>query len=80
VVPGITLTELVEANALASAKRAGTTPEDVMARMLAQQGVAAGRFGTPDEIAAAVVFLCSERAAWITGATVEVDGGTLRSV
>jgi NAD(P)-dependent dehydrogenase (short-subunit alcohol dehydrogenase family) len=80
VVPGITLTELVEANALASAKRAGTTPEDVMARMRAQQGVAAGRFGTPDEIAAAVVFLCSERAAWITGATVEVDGGTLRSV
>jgi 3-oxoacyl-[acyl-carrier protein] reductase len=80
VVPGITLTELVEANALSSTERAGTTPDDVMAKMLAQQGVAAGRFGTPDEIAAAVVFLCSEQAGWITGATLEVDGGTLRSV
>jgi NAD(P)-dependent dehydrogenase (short-subunit alcohol dehydrogenase family) len=80
VVPGITLTELVEANAIASAERSGSTPEAVMAKMLAQQGVAAGRFGTPDEVAAAVVFLCSQQAAWITGATLEVDGGTLRSV
>ena len=80
VVPGVTITELVEANALASADRASTTTEDVMDRMLAKQGVAAGRFGRPEEIAAAVVFLASEAASWITGATLEVDGGTLRSV
>jgi 3-oxoacyl-[acyl-carrier protein] reductase len=80
VVPGVTLTELVEANARASAARTGRTPEDVMARMLAHHRVAAGRFGRPDEVAAAVVFLASEAAGWITGATVEVDGGTLRSV
>jgi 3-oxoacyl-[acyl-carrier protein] reductase len=80
VVPGITITELVEANALASAERAGTTVDDVMARMLAKHGVAAGRFGTPEEIAAVIVFLASEQASWVTGATVEVDGGTLRSV
>jgi 3-oxoacyl-[acyl-carrier protein] reductase len=42
--------------------------------------VAAGRFGEPAEVAAAVVFLASEAAGWITGATLEVDGGTLRSV
>jgi NAD(P)-dependent dehydrogenase (short-subunit alcohol dehydrogenase family) len=51
-----------------------------MARMLAKHGVAAGRVGSPEEIAAAVVFLASEPASWVTGATLEVDGGTLRSV
>jgi len=80
VIPGVTLTELVEGNAAATAVRTGTTNDEVMAKMLAKQGVAAGRFGTPEEIAVAVVFLASEQAAWITGATLEVDGGTLRSV
>ena len=48
--------------------------------MLAKHQVAAGRFGQPEEIAGAVVFLASERASWVTGATLEVDGGTLRSI
>jgi NAD(P)-dependent dehydrogenase (short-subunit alcohol dehydrogenase family) len=80
VVPGITLTELVAANAAGTAQRTGTSPEEVMARQLERHGVAAGRFGEPSEVAAAVVFLASEAAGWITGATLEVDGGTLRSV
>lgn len=79
VVPGVTATELVRLNAESTARRTGTTPEDVMARLLARQGVPAGRFGTPEEVAAAVVFLASEQASWITGATLEVDGGTLRA-
>jgi NAD(P)-dependent dehydrogenase (short-subunit alcohol dehydrogenase family) len=79
VIPGVTVTELVEANALATAERTDRTPEEVLDRMLAKQGIAAGRFGRPDEVAAAVVFLASEAAGWITGATLEVDGGTLRS-
>jgi 3-oxoacyl-[acyl-carrier protein] reductase len=37
-----------------------------------------GRFGTPEEIAAAVVFLCSRRASFITGACLVADGGQLR--
>lgn len=36
------------------------------------------RFGTPEEIAAAVVFLCSERASFITGECLVADGGQLR--
>jgi 3-oxoacyl-[acyl-carrier protein] reductase len=80
VVPGVTITELVESNALATAERKGVTPAEVMAQMLAKHRVAAGRFGRPSEIAAAVVFLASEAAGWISGATLEVDGGTLRSV
>lgn len=80
VVPGVTLTELVAGNAAATAARSGRSPEEVMAAQLAHHRVAAGRFGEPDEVAAAVVFLASDAASWITGATLEVDGGTLRSV
>ncbi|SEH48307.1 NAD(P)-dependent dehydrogenase, short-chain alcohol dehydrogenase family [Mycolicibacterium rutilum] len=39
-----------------------------------------GRFGRPDEIAAAVVFLAGKHADYISGATIRVDGGTIRSV
>lgn len=39
-----------------------------------------GRLGTPEEFAAAVVFLCSRQAAYITGQTLGVDGGSLRGV
>ncbi|MDP3766792.1 MAG: SDR family oxidoreductase, partial [Dehalococcoidia bacterium] len=38
-----------------------------------------GRFGRPEEIADVVVFLCSERASWVTGACINVDGGQSHS-
>ncbi|MFE2910856.1 SDR family NAD(P)-dependent oxidoreductase [Kitasatospora indigofera] len=38
-----------------------------------------GRFGEPDEIAAAVAYLCSTYAQYISGATIRVDGGLIRS-
>ena len=51
---------------------------EAMARFIAQQ-IPGGRFGTPEELAAAVVFLASPRASWIVGATLNVDGGQSRS-
>jgi 3-oxoacyl-[acyl-carrier protein] reductase len=39
-----------------------------------------GRFGKPEEFAAAVTFLASERAAFITGVSLAVDGGWVKSL
>jgi 3-oxoacyl-[acyl-carrier protein] reductase len=46
----------------------------------ARSAVPAGRLGTPEEFAAVAAFLCSERASYVTGTTVLVDGGLTQSV
>ena len=60
------------------AAREGITPEEAMARHAAK--VPLGRFGEPVEVAAAVAFLCSERASWVTGVAGSADGGTWQSM
>jgi len=45
-----------------------------------ESSVPMGRFGKPEEIASAAVFLCSKRASFITGATLVIDGGQTVSV
>ena len=80
VIPGVTLTDGVERAVADAAERIGTSHEAVLAATMAKDPVAAGRFGAPDEVAAAIVFLASEAASWISGAGLAVDGCTLRSV
>jgi 3-oxoacyl-[acyl-carrier protein] reductase len=46
----------------------------------AAEGVPAGRLGQPEEYGDLVAFLCSERAAYLTGTVIPLDGGLLRSV
>lgn len=49
------------------------------AEAAARTEVPAGRLGRPEEYGDLIAFLCSERAAYITGATIPIDGGLLRS-
>ncbi|RKH35310.1 SDR family NAD(P)-dependent oxidoreductase [Corallococcus sicarius] len=58
-------------------KRQQRDPEAV-ARMVREQ-IPWGRFGTPEEVADVVAFLASERAKWVTGSTLPVDGGQGRA-
>ena len=58
-------------------KREQDDPEG-MARFV-EQNIPMGRFGTAEEIANVVAFLCSEQASWVTGATIVVDGGQSHS-
>ena len=44
-----------------------------------EQNIPSGRFGAPEEIADVVTFLASDRARWVTGACINVDGGQSRS-
>jgi 3-oxoacyl-[acyl-carrier protein] reductase len=46
----------------------------------AHEGVPAGRLGSPEEYGDLVAFLCSQRAAYLTGTVIPLDGGLLRSV
>jgi len=68
--PGFIATERIE-------ELTKTKPE-MMKQMLGQ--IPMGRIGTPGELAAAVVFLASERASYISGAVLQVDGGFTRSI
>ncbi len=58
-------------------RRLKADPDGITAFM--KQEIPFGRFGKPEEIADVVVFLCSERASWVTGACLNVDGGQSRS-
>lgn len=58
-------------------RRLEENPEKINA--FVQNEIPAGRFGTVEEIANVVVFLASEKASWVMGATLNVDGGQSRS-
>jgi 3-oxoacyl-[acyl-carrier protein] reductase len=78
VCPGYMRTERLTELMRVRAERAGRTVEGVIADLV--QGVPIRRIGDPDELAAAVAFLASEPARYITGAVLQVDGGSTRSI
>ncbi|MGH7646103.1 MAG: SDR family oxidoreductase, partial [Gemmatimonadales bacterium] len=78
VCPGFIATERIAELAQTRAKREQRPQEEIVKEMAAD--VPLGRMGKPDELAAAVCFLASERASYITGAVLQVDGGFTRSI
>ena len=79
VCPGWVDTNLWRRNAQGLAQELGAKSEEE-ARRLAARKNAVNRFGKPEELANAIVFLCSERASYITGVSLNLDGGRLKSL
>lgn len=77
VAPGRIQTDRIDELNAAAAKRVGKSVEEVAAA--SRQQIPARRLGTPDEFAAAAVFLASEAAGFMTGSILRVDGGQISS-
>jgi 3-oxoacyl-[acyl-carrier protein] reductase len=78
VMPGYTRTQRVDELAARNATLRGTSPGAEMAAWEGQ--IPMGRLGRPEEFAATVAFLASERASYTTGASIPVDGGWIRAL
>lgn len=78
VAPGYIMTDRVESLITGMSEKSGMSYDD--ARSAITAGIPAGRIGSPDEFGALVAFLASERAAYITGETILIDGGAYRGL
>lgn len=78
VCPGYTATERLSDLVRSRAEAAGCTDQEVLDGFAAM--IPARRVGQPDELAALITFLASDRAAYITGASIPVDGGLVKSL
>jgi len=78
VCPGYTMTERVRKLSEFLAEKQQTTPEAVIRKW--ESEIPMGRLGTVDEFSALVAFLASERAGFITGTSIQIDGGYYRGI
>ena len=78
VCPGSILSDRMLSNVTSRAKELGISVEDALA--LRAEDTAVGRVGEPVELANLVAFLASDKSTYITGTTILVDGGLVRSV
>ena len=78
IMPGYTRTDRVEQLARASSEKTGASLKDSYARW--EKEIPMGRLGEPREFAALAAFLASERASYITGSSIAVDGGWIRTL
>jgi 3-oxoacyl-[acyl-carrier protein] reductase len=78
IIPGRIDTDRVRQLDEITGQKQGMSAEQAKAKSVA--GIPLGRYGEPDEFGRAAAFLLSDAAAYVTGATVQVDGGLIRSV
>jgi len=78
ILPGRIATDRIQFLDEAKAKREGRSVEEVAAESAAT--IPLGRYGKPEEFADVVAFLASERAAYLTGSVIRVDGGLISSI
>lgn len=78
VMPGYHHTDRVDQLAARAAAASGATPADVVAAW--EREIPMARLGDPREFAAVVAFLASDRASYVTGTSVTVDGGYVRGL
>lgn len=78
VAPGYTKTERLDELAEHLSSTQKRSQEDVVAEW--EKTIPAGRLGRSEELAAVVAFLCSDRASYVTGVTIQVDGGQVSSL
>ncbi len=78
VCPGYTLTARLDELASKLANAEGTAPEKIHERW--NQQIPMLRLGTPEEFGNVVVFLASERASYVTGVSIAVDGGLVKGI
>ena len=78
VAPGLTLTGRLYELAVVEAKEKGKSHEEILVEMAKR--VPLNRLARPEEIASVVVFLASKQASYVTGTTIQVDGGYIKSI
>jgi len=78
VAPGMTLTRRLYELAVVEAKEKGKSHEEVLVEMAKR--VPLNRLARPEEIASVVVFLASKQASYVTGTTIQVDGGYIKNI
>lgn len=78
VAPGYTRTDRVLELLRAGARQEGVDPAEIERRLVGQ--IPLGRMGEPDEFGAVVAFLASERASFITGSVIPIDGGFVKGL